>query len=70
MSRRLAIAAIRGYQILIRPLLSGSCRYVPTCSEYAIDAVALHGVIKGSWLGIKRVCRCHPLGGAGLDPVP
>lgn len=70
LSVRLALAAIRGYQILIRPLLTGSCRYLPTCSEYAAEAILNHGALKGGWLGLKRVLRCHPFGGAGLDPVP
>jgi putative membrane protein insertion efficiency factor len=70
LSVRLALAAIRGYQILIRPLLTGSCRYLPTCSEYAAEAIVTHGALRGGWLGLKRVLRCHPLGGAGLDPVP
>src|SRR5687767_1581937 len=69
-SVRLAIAAIRGYQIAIRPLLTGSCRYLPTCSEYASEAIVTYGVLRGGWLGLKRVLRCHPFGGAGLDPVP
>jgi putative membrane protein insertion efficiency factor len=68
-SVRLALAAIRGYQILIRPMLTGSCRYLPTCSEYAAEAVATHGVLRGGWMGLKRVLRCHPFGGSGLDPV-
>jgi putative membrane protein insertion efficiency factor len=67
---RLALAAIRGYQLLIRPLLTGSCRYLPTCSEYAAEAVITYGALRGGWMGLKRVLRCHPWGGAGLDPVP
>jgi uncharacterized protein len=70
LSVRLALAAIRGYQILIRPLLTGSCRYLPTCSEYAAEAIVTYGALRGGWLGLKRVLRCHPFGGAGLDPVP
>ena len=67
---RLALAAIRAYQIVIRPSLTGSCRYLPTCSEYAAESIATYGAIRGSWLGLKRVLRCHPLGSSGLDPVP
>jgi putative membrane protein insertion efficiency factor len=67
---RVALAAIRGYQLLIRPLLTGSCRYLPTCSEYAAEAIATYGALRGGWMGLKRVLRCHPFGGAGLDPVP
>ncbi|RPI55835.1 MAG: membrane protein insertion efficiency factor YidD [Acidobacteria bacterium] len=68
--QRIALSAIRGYQILIRPLLTGSCRYLPTCSEYAAEAIVTYGALRGGWLGLKRVLRCHPFGGAGLDPVP
>jgi uncharacterized protein len=67
---RVALAAVRGYQLLLRPLLSGQCRYVPTCSEYAAEAIAIHGATRGSWMALRRVLRCHPLGGSGLDPVP
>jgi putative membrane protein insertion efficiency factor len=69
-SVRVALAAIRGYQLLIRPMLTGSCRFLPTCSEYAAEAIVNYGVLRGGWLGLKRVLRCHPFGGAGLDPVP
>jgi putative membrane protein insertion efficiency factor len=69
-SVRLALTGIRGYQLVIRPLLTGSCRYLPTCSEYAAQAIVSYGVLRGGWLGLKRVLRCHPFGGAGLDPVP
>jgi uncharacterized protein len=69
-SVRVALAAIRGYQILIRPMLTGSCRYLPTCSQYAAEAVVTYGALRGGWMGVKRVLRCHPFGGAGLDPVP
>lgn len=67
----LAVALIRAYQFVVRPLLVGSCRFVPTCSEYAIEAVRRHGVLRGGWLGSRRILRCHPWGGAGgYDPVP
>jgi uncharacterized protein len=66
---RLALAAIRAYQLLIRPALTGSCRYLPTCSEYAAESIATYGALRGGWMSIKRVSRCHPLGGSGLDPV-
>ena len=69
-SVRAALAAIRGYQLLVRPLLTGSCRYLPTCSDYAAEAIVTYGAFRGGWLGLKRILRCHPLGGAGLDPVP
>jgi uncharacterized protein len=69
-SVQLALAVIRGYQLLLRPLLTGRCRYLPTCSEYAAEAIATYGALRGGWMGLKRVLRCHPFGGAGLDPVP
>jgi len=69
-SVRVALAAIRGYQLLIRPLLTGSCRYLPTCSQYAAEAIVTYGALRGGWMAIRRVLRCHPFGGAGLDPVP
>lgn len=68
--KKLPIALIRFYQIFISPLCPGVCRYQPTCSQYMIEAIKTHGCIKGVWLGIKRICRCHPWGGSGFDPVP
>ena len=61
---------IRGYQLLISPLLAPSCRYLPSCSDYAIEALARHGALRGSVLALRRLCRCHPWGGSGYDPVP
>ena len=66
---------IRGYQRLVRPFLhaisgGGSCRFQPSCSNYFLQAVERHGSLKGSWLGIRRILRCHPWGGSGYDPVP
>ena len=58
------------YRACISPLTPASCRYTPTCSQYMIEAVKKHGPFKGLWLGIKRICRCHPWGGSGYDPVP
>lgn len=63
-------ALIRGYQLLISPLFPPSCRYFPTCSDYARQAVVLHGPVKGGWLALARLLRCHPWGGFGYDPVP
>ena len=68
--RRLAIAPIRFYQGAISPMFPPSCRYTPTCSHYAIEAIEKHGALKGGLLAIKRICRCHPWGGSGYDPVP
>lgn len=51
-------------------MFPAACRYTPTCSQYAIEAINKHGAIKGLWLAIKRICRCHPWGGSGYDPVP
>jgi uncharacterized protein len=65
-----ALAALRLYKILISPLFAGSCRYVPSCSDYAAEAVQRFGVLRGSWLAAARLARCHPLGGHGLDAVP
>ncbi len=70
MIKKLMIGMIRFYQRCLSPLLPNVCRYRPTCSEYFIEALMTHGVIKGSWLGIKRILRCHPWGGSGYDPVP
>ncbi len=61
---------VRGYQLLISPVLPGSCRFYPTCSSYAIEALGHHGALKGGWLALRRITRCHPWGGSGLDPVP
>ncbi len=67
---RLLIAPIRLYQLAISPLLPPSCRYRPTCSHYAVEALARHGPVKGGWLALRRIARCRPWGGAGYDPVP
>ncbi len=64
------IMLIRMYQIFISPLFPPSCRYTPTCSHYSIEAMKKYGILKGGWLGIKRISRCHPWGGSGYDPVP
>ncbi|MDE6371056.1 MAG: membrane protein insertion efficiency factor YidD [Duncaniella sp.] len=68
--RRLLILPIRFYQACISPLPPPSCRFTPTCSQYAIEAITRHGALKGGWLAVKRICRCHPWGGSGYDPVP
>jgi len=61
---------IRGYQLLLSPMLGASCRYTPTCSQYAVEAIRKYGPFKGGWLAVKRIARCHPWGGHGHDPVP
>jgi putative membrane protein insertion efficiency factor len=61
---------IRGYQLLVAPILPPSCRYYPSCSNYAAEAVTLHGPWRGSLLALRRLLRCHPWGGSGYDPVP
>ena len=64
------IGLIRLYQLIISPLLGPKCRFTPSCSEYGIQAFKKYGLIKGGWLTIKRIARCHPWGGHGYDPVP
>ncbi len=64
------IIVIKIYQILISPLFPSSCRFVPTCSQYSLEALRKYGLFKGGWLGIKRISKCHPWGGSGHDPVP
>jgi len=61
---------VRGYQLLISPIMPGTCRYQPTCSGYAMEAIDRHGAFKGGWLALRRISRCHPWGGWGYDPVP
>ena len=65
-----ARAILKAYKALLSPLFAGSCRYLPSCSEYMAEAVERHGPIAGTALGLRRLARCHPLGGSGLDPVP
>jgi putative membrane protein insertion efficiency factor len=69
MLRKLFILLIRFYQSAISPFIPGACRYTPSCSQYSIDAIQKYGPLKGTWLGIKRISRCHPWGGSGYDPV-
>ena len=62
--------AHRGYKLTLSPLIGQQCRFLPTCSDYGRDALIQHGPIKGGWLTLRRVCKCHPWGGSGYDPVP
>ena len=68
--RAALIAPIRLYQWTLSPLVGFNCRYGPSCSAYAIEAIAAHGPVRGLWLGFRRILRCHPWGGSGYDPVP
>jgi uncharacterized protein len=70
MVARALIAIVGVYRVAISPMLPASCRYTPTCSDYAQQALRKYGAIKGSWLTVKRLFRCHPWGGFGEDPVP
>ena len=68
--QKIALLCIKGYQKWISPLLGNNCRFQPTCSHYAIEAINYYGVIKGGWLATKRILKCHPLNAGGEDPVP
>ena len=68
--RRVLAGLIRGYQLALSPLLPPSCRFTPSCSQYALEAVSRHGAIKGAWLAARRLARCHPFHPGGFDPVP
>ncbi|MEJ2697816.1 MAG: membrane protein insertion efficiency factor YidD [Candidatus Sulfobium sp.] len=67
--KKILIAIIRLYKYLISPVLPGSCRFFPTCSDYSIDALSKYGVIKGSYLSVRRILKCHPFHPGGFDPV-
>jgi putative membrane protein insertion efficiency factor len=62
-------AALRAYKLTLSPYIGQACRFRPTCSEYTAEAMIIHGPLKGSWMGFKRICRCRPGGGSGYDPV-
>ncbi len=68
--RTVLVLFVRAYQVVLSPLLPAACRYQPTCSHYAIEALEKHGALRGSWLAIKRIGRCHPFRAGGYDPVP
>lgn len=70
MAARILIFLIRLYRAAFSPLLPPACRYTPTCSAYALTAVQRFGALRGGWLAVRRILRCHPLGGRGYDPVP
>lgn len=70
MIKQAFMLAIRGYQILISPLLGQNCRFYPSCSEYALEAVKAYGCLKGGYLAVRRITRCHPFHPGGFDPVP
>lgn len=61
---------VRFYRLVLSPLIGSNCRFQPSCSEYALDALKTHGAFRGGWLAARRIARCHPLGGSGYDPVP
>ncbi|RMG56310.1 MAG: membrane protein insertion efficiency factor YidD [Bacteroidetes bacterium] len=67
---QILIFLVRFYQAAISPFFPASCRYTPTCSHYTIEAIRIHGPLRGGWLGLKRISSCHPWGGSGYDPVP
>lgn len=67
---RLLMLLVRGYQIVLSPLMGGNCRFYPSCSRYGLEAIEVHGAFKGSWLAVKRIGRCHPFHEGGIDPVP
>jgi len=64
------LAAVRGYQYALRPMLGANCRYYPSCSDYAREALERYGALKGTWLAARRIARCHPYHAGGYDPVP
>ena len=68
--KRLLLVVLRAYQLLFSPMLGQNCRFYPTCSNYSLDAIRVHGAARGSWLAVKRVCRCHPWNEGGVDLVP
>jgi putative membrane protein insertion efficiency factor len=70
MARRVLLALVAAYRYLLSPMLGRSCRFFPSCSEYAMEALERHGALRGTWLTVRRVARCHPWHPGGYDPVP
>jgi putative membrane protein insertion efficiency factor len=68
--RTILVLFVRGYQVTLSPMLPAACRYYPSCSAYAIEALEKHGALRGSWLAARRIARCHPFRPGGYDPVP
>lgn len=68
--KRILLALIGAYRLLLSPVLGASCRFYPTCSAYAAEAIETHGALRGTWLALKRIAKCHPWHPGGLDPVP
>ncbi len=68
--KHLLLALVRGYQYFFRPWLGSNCRFAPSCSDYALEAITRHGALRGGWLAIRRIGRCHPYHPGGYDPVP
>jgi putative membrane protein insertion efficiency factor len=68
--RRTAMVVIRGYQRVLSPAMPPSCRFTPSCSQYTLEAIRRYGVLRGGWLGARRILRCHPFNRGGFDPVP
>ncbi|HKK36098.1 MAG TPA: membrane protein insertion efficiency factor YidD [Paracoccaceae bacterium] len=67
---RLVALPVHAYRLVLSPWLGSNCRFQPTCSAYALEALETHGALRGGWLALRRIARCHPLGGDGFDPVP
>ena len=70
LAAKAALLFVRAYKITLSPLFAGSCRYTPGCADYMSESIAHFGFFRGGWIGAKRLCRCHPFGGHGYDPVP
>ena len=70
LAQRVALGGLRAYKIMFSPMFAGSCRFQPSCSDYAVEAVARFGVVRGSFLAARRLARCNPFGASGLDQVP